>query len=546
MPEDLPAGYYLRNFTYLLNFVIERHEETLTVAEKSFFTEFQALSLDAQRLYVRLCSRKGPLFRADKLTYEDISDTAMAVAELVDEGFADRGADCDNEAILALCTRADLLCLCRQNETKSASSLKKDQLLAVVAEAMVGLPLRAQLPFTVIQPRRLDELRVFRLLFFGNLHQDMTDFVLHELGVAPFESYEIDHEARFFTDRTLLDETLALYELSELSREIIDSGERETLLQLCASLPDRNPDLGHRYDRIVNRIARQLERYDCCVEAFELYQRSSSTPARERSARLLRKMELRETSIEICQEVLRAPWDEAEYEFAVKFSRRILGKDHRFQSTLPSVESRVQTDELVLYPEKDCNVESLVCGWAEEQGFSAYYVENSLFPGLFGLAFWDIIFAPVRGAFFNPFQRGPSDLFQPTFVDARAESIAERYAFIQDRENLASTVMKHYRSKHGLANRFVHWEALSEDLLDLAMFCIPVQHLTFVFERMMSDFRNNLSGFPDLILFRDDTYQLVEVKGPGDRLQVNQQRWFRYFGEKNIPAIVTNVSYPPG
>ena len=546
MPEDLPAGYYLRNFTYLLDFVNERYEETLNVVEKTFSTEFRALTLDAQRLYVRLCSRKGPLFRTDKLSYDDISDIAMAVTELIDEEFADWGGDHDIEAILALCTRADLLDLCRQNETKPSSSLKKDELLAAVTESMRDLQLRDQLPFSVIQPRRLDELRVFRLLFFGNLHQDMTDFVLHELGVAPFESYEIDHEARFFTDRTLLDETLVLYDLSELTREIIDTGEREALLQLSASLPDRNPDLGHRYDRIVNRIARQLERYEYCAEAFELYQRSGSVPARERSARLLHKMELRDAAIEICQEVLRAPWDAAEYEFSAKFMRRLLDKDHLQQLTLPCIESRVQSDRLILTPQKDCNVEMLVCGWAREQGFSAHYVENALFPGLLGLAFWDIIFSPVRGAFFNPFQRGPADLFQTTFVEARAEHIAERYAYIRDGGKLASIVMKNYRRKHGLANRFVHWEALSKGLLDLALSSIPPEHLIFVFERMMSDFRNNLSGFPDLILFRDDTYQLVEVKGPGDRLQVNQQRWFRYFGEKNIPAMVANVSYPPG
>ena len=40
---------------------------------------------------------------------------------------------------------------------------------------------------------------------------------------------------------------------------------------------------------------------------------------------------------------------------------------------------------------------------------------------------------------------------------------------------------------------------------------------------MLADLRNNCSGFPDLILFRDGQYELVEVKGPGDRLQINQE-----------------------
>ena len=547
MPEKLSAGYYLTNFVYFLDFVSERYEGILNVAEKSFFNEFRALSQDAQRLYVRLYSRKGPLFRTDKLSYEDISDIAMAVAELIERGFVDCGTDCSTNDILALCTRVELLHLHKVNKGISGSILTKVELLAALAEFLEDLKckqLQDQLRFTLIQPRHLDKLRVYRLLFFGNLHQDMTDFVLHELGVTPFESYEIDHEARFFDDRELLEQTLALYDLSELSRKIIDSGEKKMLLTLCESLPDRNPDLGFRYDRIVNRIARQLERYKCFAEAFELYQHSGSVPARERAARLLHKMGFSDAAAEACQEIFSSPWDEAEYEFAVKFMRQILDKDHPLQSTLPRISSRVQTDELALNPKDDYSVESLVCEWAEEQGFSAYHVENDLFPGLFGLAFWDIIFSPVRGAFFNPFQRAPADLFHSRFVDARAGGFADRFACIKDHDRLASTVIKHYRSKHGIANRFVHWKGLSEELLELALSRIPTTNLVLVFERMMSDFRNNLSGFPDLILFSDHTYQLVEVKGPGDRLQMNQQRWFRFFREKNIPAMVVNVSYP--
>ena len=98
-------------------------------------------------------------------------------------------------------------------------------------------------------------------------------------------------------------------------------------------------------------------------------------------------MGISDAAAKACQEIFNSPWDEAEYEFAVKFMRQILDKDQPLQSTLPRIASRVQTDELVLNPKNDCSVESLVCEWAGEQGFSAYHVENDLFPRLFGLAF---------------------------------------------------------------------------------------------------------------------------------------------------------------
>ena len=36
-------------------------------------------------------------------------------------------------------------------------------------------------------------------------------------------------------------------------------------------------------------------------------------------------------------------------------------------------------------------------------------------------------------------------------------------------------------------------------------------------------------------------YELLEVKGPGDQLRPNQERWLRFFGEHAIPARVMRV-----
>jgi hypothetical protein len=36
---------------------------------------------------------------------------------------------------------------------------------------------------------------------------------------------------------------------------------------------------------------------------------------------------------------------------------------------------------------------------------------------------------------------------------------------------------------------------------------------------------------------------MVEVKGPGDRIQDNQQRWLEYFAQHQIPAEVYYVRW---
>lgn len=50
---------------------------------------------------------------------------------------------------------------------------------------------------------------------------------------------------------------------------------------------------------------------------------------------------------------------------------------------------------------------------------------------LFGLLMWDIIFAPIPGAFETPYQSGPLDLIDDTFYFSRKEMIEARLSEIR-------------------------------------------------------------------------------------------------------------------
>ena len=80
-------------------------------------------------------------------------------------------------------------------------------------------------------------------------------------------------------------------------------------------------------------------------------------------------------------------------------------------------------DVLRLSWSDDTAVEQAVLEHYRRLGWEGYHTENELWNGLFGLAFWDIVFMPVRGAFHNRFQRGPRDLFTPRFRHRRSEAI---------------------------------------------------------------------------------------------------------------------------
>ena len=539
MADDLPEGYYLDNFTFLLDFVSRRYSNLLSENEKQFHASFQALSPDSRKLFVRLTNRKGPYFRVDKLNYPEVASLGVEIRALVAASFILPTIP-DLEAAIKICSKADLLRL--EACADFPQSTKKQVLADYLSSGQVN-PVH-ELTIEVVELAWAEELTVFKLLFFGNFHQDMTAFVMHEL-VAPFEQYEIDGNTGLFQRREVIDELIVLQSLSDVSKQLMETeGCGLDLLQLVDKLPARNmePVLSRRFDRIVNRIGRYLERADMIEEAVSVYCRAKATPARERQARILDRLGDPQAAMALCESIIETPLSEEELEFAQGFGHR-LAKKHQLKSG-PEFNLSVQTIEqtIIQVPCVDSSVELCARTYYQNLGYESYYVENSLMRSLFGLCFWDIIYAPVSGAFFNPFQRSPIDLYTPDFVDSRRVLIAGRFKALE-KNGPRDLAMAIYRAKIGITNPFVNWMYVDEQLLEAALVKIPVQDLIRIFERLLIDLKNNSSGFPDLIVFDQNSYRMVEIKGPGDKLQKNQARWFRYFQEQAIPAAVVNVEY---
>jgi hypothetical protein len=176
-----------------------------------------------------------------------------------------------------------------------------------------------------------------------------------------------------------------------------------------------------------------------------------------------------------------------------------------------------------------------------------HYVENGLLNSLFGLLCWDAIFAPVQGAFFHEFQAAPADLHAPEFR-ARREALFSGFLQQLDSDHYRATIEANFARKHGIQSPFVYWGLLNDELLRLALTCLPPGHLKACFERILGDVRSNTAGLPDLIQFfpAERRYRLIEVKGPGDRLQDNQTRWLTFCVSEGIPAAVCHVRWGTG
>jgi len=78
-----------------------------------------------------------------------------------------------------------------------------------------------------------------------------------------------------------------------------------------------------------------------------------------------------------------------------------------------------------------------------------------------------------------------------------------------------------------------------------ALTCIPAAHLKLMFQRILADVCGNRTGLPDLIQLwpEERRYRMIEVKGPGDRLQDNQKRWIDYAHQHGLPIAVCHVQW---
>ena len=394
-----------------------------------------------------------------------------------------------------------------------------------------------------------DQYQLCQMLFFGNLNQSMTDFVLRDLGLNQFEAYNIDLEHRPYRSSLEISQHWLLYQLQTLF-ELSDTTDQSRLIEIAAMIPDDIDTLAPGYrksERLRYEIARQMERIGEYSAAMAQYQKCRLPPSRERIARICDQLEQHRQALDHCIDIIEQPVDEAEIQFACMFAARLI-KRHGLDpvAAIDSLRISHQPEIVDLELIQQDSVEIAVAEHYNRIDAieSCYYVENSLFNGVLGLLIWETIFAPLPGAFFNPFQYRPSDFYTAEFRTRRQPLMTKIWASINDNGDIWNIVSVRWRQKQGMMNPLVNWLDLDLDLIELALERIDYQHWLAVFDRILYDLGNNRSGFPDLVRFPPDGgYCLIEVKGPGDSLQKNQQRWMQTFHQHGIPHRLARVTW---
>jgi len=541
-PFDDPF-YYLNNFMQVIDWLEHRYADVLADEEQRFITDFKGLPRESRALLVRLIMRKGIHFRAGKLHYPEIGDIAAAASPLLALAWVDQQMPLAVETLFEVLLKAEIL-QCLGTDIDQPKGKKTDWLPALSEQFPEARTFRQWCPtlddqlFSLTIMGLCDRLR---LMFFGNLFQDWSEFVLADLGIFTYEKVDFCADSRGLRSREDVDACMFLHHCQQQ----FEAGEAlGNVIGQVNGLTLSNPWLQRRREKLLFQIAQHCERIADFASALTLYRQCRYPGARLRLIRVLERCGEFELALALATQAEQAPESAAEQQVLLRMLPRLRRKLGGPPMKRASPRQMLRLDLQLPRTDLALSVEHYVQAHLTQDEAPVHYVENTLINSLFGLLCWPAIFAPLPGAFFHPFQRGPVDLLNEDFHERRAELFQACLAELDD-GRYRQTIRERFSEKWGVQSPFVFWGALNEALLEQALDCLPAEHLKHWFNRLLLDIKANRAGMPDLIQFwpQQKTYRMIEVKGPGDRLQDNQLRWLEFCHEHGMPIAVCYVQW---
>ncbi|MCB8880537.1 VRR-NUC domain-containing protein [Acidisoma cellulosilytica] len=543
-PRQAETGpYYLEHFTQVLCSVASRYGFLLSDAERQHIDCLHGLSQPSRMLYARLVNRRGPCFRVDKLSYPELPMLETALAELQNARLL-RGCSPDKDLgdkrpLLRCFTLPELTTELRRQGVSPPNrrAALLDWLHASDGQTDLLRTLLGR--YRVIRLGETDPWNFLRFLFFGELRDNLSDFVIRELGFLTPEDIAPDQLAPLFRSRAEARDAFHMAGLYAEFRTIRGvQSARDTLYwwQHQGVTRDALAAGQESFDRLIDRLGRRLEREGEPALALALYATSQHGMTRDRQARLLIKEGRRAEATQLAEAMAEAPRNSDEA-YAARHLLRRLTQDRRTSDA----RSLQKLGRVVQLQTTFVSVESATLAHYRALGWDGVHAENWLWNATFGLLFWDIIYDPGLGTFHSPLQTAPSDLYDRDFFARRESLIEKRLIDLQQDREAQFVATSTFNLKRGLTNPFVPWQ---DDILTYVLILIdrlPRPGLVSVLRRMAQDVLHHGRGFPDLFLWTAEDYSFVEVKSKTDQLSAAQYEWLVFFKKSGICVHIDNV-----
>ena len=532
----IPRDYYLQPLEQVIAWVRRHHGALIDARLTGFLRSFERLPRTARRLLVRLLLRRGPDFRVDLLDYPEVGDASRAALALMLSGLARPVPDLGRRlALLRIPELRGLL------EAEGRAATGRREALLDCCAALPPDRLGIALP-QVIEPTVGDGIDLLRLLYFGSLRQDLTEFILADLGTLRWQPVPLQPRLPWRSSEELRT-SLEIRRASALVRQLMEADPEagdalpDRLQRMLDPVPrDRGGRRGR--ERALLRLAELQARRGSSRRQLALLRRVDTPAAREAICRLLARRGRVRVAERLLERLRRDSLDAAERHFAERF-------DPRRGRCRPQRRGRIRVDRWRLTRMPGLGVEQQVVLAHGRGGGLALHLENRLPAMLFALGFWDILFRPLPGAFVQPFQAGPLDLFEPGFRARRAAAIDERLEAIGSGRYGIESFLDVIRRHAGTVNPFLRWWPAEIRATRLVLRSLSCPARRTICDRVAEAPALARSGFPDLTLVggAPGCCEFVEVKGPGDQLRGEQRDWLDFLQRAELPARLLEVRW---
>eukprot|EP00835_Amoeboradix_gromovi_P005196 NODE_466_length_8129_cov_0.354545.p1 type:complete len:567 gc:universal NODE_466_length_8129_cov_0.354545:1227-2927(+) len=192
-------------------------------------------------------------------------------------------------------------------------------------------------------------------------------------------------------------------------------------------------------------------------------------------------------------------------------------------------------------------VEPFVLEYFKKSGYVGIHCESRLFSCIFSFFMYHILFKPVPHVFVYDNQEYPLDLFSPHFFKNRSTDIMEWLTIINtfDEDRISRYVKRNNPrfEKLVIGLNLPKDESYSMNIADFSKVCCLLggKVISSICRYVSYNYRRNLSGGPDLLIWNDTECKMIEVKGIGDKLQVNQQIWADLLVECGAPIYLCQI-----
>ena len=542
----LREKYYLDHFQYLIDFIKAYYLNLLNLSELKFVNAIENLSLNAQCLLARLYNRQGMIFAVSKLKYPEINDMAECLLELERQGliqYLKKPGDIDLSYLLKFKNCDELLALLKHFQVKLKNNhMNKTQLIEVVVRSHIDdediMSYLVSNDPAIILPFK-EEYLTLRFLLFGNLKQNMTQFVIKELkGFEPL-IFNKSHFCALFTSRQEIDEGFAIQkayqhiniknkEPMEVFVEFNQWRQQNSITTEFAKLT---------YGKLAIRLASYFEKLKLYQQAIAIYETTSLPPANKKRIKLYAKINRLDEAIQLSQTIIK----ESQHAEEIIFAKDFLAKIQQ-RNTLKATSLHLkQAEKLQLVLNSDVKPEDAVIAHLNSLDYQAYFAENYLWKGLFGLLFWDILFDKHAPYFHHPFQFLPTDLKQGKILHTRNLAIKQRLQILGEKTACVDIIRNHYNQYDQTPNGIVSWHPDLLFLIEKNINFLDRHQLETILVEMASDWRNNSIGFPDIMCWRNNEYCFIEVKSTFDKLSPYQLRWLTLFQKIGVNAKILHL-----